>query len=69
MSPPDVDLSARMAAFSLPLPYRHRQGALAAMAMRREPCGRINRHLEATSDCRHVAFNQNAARVSFGKKI
>jgi len=33
VSPPDVDLSVRMAAFSLPLPYRHRQGngTLAAM--------------------------------------
>jgi len=64
-NPPDVDLSALKAAFSLPLPYRHRQGALAAMAMRRQSCGRINRHLEATPNCLHVAFDQNAALASF----
>jgi len=37
-----------MAAFSLPLPYRHRQGVLAGMAMRRQQCGRINQHMRAT---------------------
>jgi len=48
--PPDVDLSAHMAAYSLPLPPRCLDSDNTVMAMRRQPCELINRHLEATPD-------------------
>jgi len=48
-----------MVAFSLSLPYRHRQGAWVGMAMRRQPCGQISRHVGATPDLHHVAIQRH----------
>jgi len=58
-----VNLSAHMAAFSLSLSPRRLDVDETAMAVGRQQCGWLNRHVGATTDCHNVDFDQNAARV------